>query len=186
MTICTHIMSYRDNRCSFNSCLIMRNFLPDILLNDPEVDNFICENVIKTCLEILNDSYFSEVHNEIGYVLTTVYTILRTRYQRPLQILVEELPNVSEQIVAEFEVRLASPKSLRQQRGEFLEFLSMARRSESGGNNYDMAKRESQQKKAERRSEKKKLLTRKKPDHEDFIETDDMEATMVNLFDEGY
>lgn len=178
-------MSYRDNRCSFNSCLIMRNILPDILLNDPEVDNFICENVIKTCLEILNDKYFAEVHNEVGYVLTTVYTILRTRYQRPLHILVEQLPNVSEQVVSEFEIRLASPKSLRQQRGEFLEFLSMARKSESGENNYDMAKRESQQRKAERRSEKKKLLSRKKTD-DDVIETEELEASMVNLFDEGY
>lgn len=185
LTICTHIMSYKDNRCSFNSCLIMRNILPDILLNDAEVDNFICENVIKTCLEILNDKYFTEVHNEVGYVLTTVYTILRTRYQRPLQILVEVLPNVSEHAVSEFEIRLASPKSLRQQRGEFLEFLSMARKSESG-DNYDMAKRESQQRKAERRNEKKKLLSRKKPTGDDFIENDEMEASMVNLFDEGY
>lgn len=186
LTICTHIMSYKDNRCSFNSCLIMRNILPDILLHDPEVDNFICENLIKTCLDILNDKYFAEVHNEVGYVLTTVYTILRSRYQRPLQILIEVLPNVSEQTVSEFEVRLATPKSLRQQRGEFLEFLSMARKNESHDSNYDMAKRESQQRKAEKRSEKKKLLSRKKTGGDDFIENDEMEATMVNLFDEGY
>ncbi|KAF5111888.1 hypothetical protein DV113_003619 [Geotrichum candidum] len=183
LTICTHIMSFRDNRCSFNSCLIMRNILSDILLKDPEVDNFICENVIKTCLDILNDKYFSEVHNEVGYVLTTVYTILRTRYQRPVQILLDQLPNVSGQTVSEFEIRLSSPKSLRQQRGEFLEFLAMARKSDSG-DSYDMAKRESQQRKAEKQNEKKKLLTKKKT--EDFIEAEEMEASMVNLFDEGY
>ena len=183
LTICTHIMSFRDNRCSFNSCLIMRNILSDILLKDPEVDNFICENVIKTCLDILNDKYFSEVHNEVGYVLTTVYTILRTRYQATRgQILLDQLPNVSGQSLR-IRDPVVSPKSLRQQRGEFLEFLAMARKSDSG-DSYDMAKRESQQRKAEKQNEKKKLLTKKKT--EDFIEAEEMEASMVNLFDEGY
>lgn len=185
LTICTHIMAFKDNRCSFNTCLIMRNILPDILLKDSDVDSFLCENLIKTCLDILDDKYLVEVHNEVGYVLTTVYSILRTQYQRPVQILLDNLPStVSAEAISELEAHLAVPKSLRQQRGEFMEFLSMVRKSQSGEMNLDMAKRELQRQKNEKKkNQEKKLLTKRK--EEDVIENEEMEQSMVNLFDEG-
>lgn len=185
LSLCTHIMAFKDNRCSFNTCLIMRSILPDILRVDIEVDNYVCDNIIQTCIEILNDKYFADVHHEAGYVLTTVYTLLRAQYQRPYDVLAQLLPTVSQQSLADFEKRLVDAKSLRQQRGEFLEFLAYSRQSSINEGSYDSAQRDIQQKKQEKRNEKeKKLLSRKKPT--DIMETEELETSMVNLFDEGY
>lgn len=164
----------------------MRNILPDILDFDPEVDNYVCDNLIKTCIGILHDKYFTDVHHEAGYVLTVVYTMLRPKYQRPYDTLCSLLPNVPQRDVEEFEKRLVEARSLRQQRGEFLEFLSFSRRSVSNETSYDTNQREVQQKKQEKKNEKeKKLLSRKKPT--DIMETEELEQSMVNLFDEaGY
>lgn len=185
LSLCNHIMAFKDNRCSFNTCLIMRSILPDILRIDIEVDNYVCDNMIKTCIEILNDKYFTDVHHEAGYVLTTVYTLLRAQYDRPLEVLSQLLSNVPSRSLAEFEKRLVDAKSLRQQRGEFLEFLAFVRQSASHEESYDAAQRDAQQKKQEKRAEKeKKLLSRRRPT--DFMETEELEASMINLFDEGH
>lgn len=183
LSICSHIMTFKDNRCSFNTCLIMRSILPDILRVDDEVDDYICDNLMKTCIDILNDKYFADVHHEAGYVLTTIYTILRAKYDRPFTTLCDLLPTAPRKSVTEFEERLVEAKSLRQQRGEFLEFLSFARQSHYNDESYDSAQRDIQQKKAEKKLEKQKLLRRKKTT--DIMETEELETSMVNLFNEG-
>lgn len=185
LSLCTHIMSFKDNRCSFNTCLILRQLFPEILLKDLEVDNYVSDNMIKTCIDILNDKYFADVHHEAGSVLTTVYTTLRRRYQRPFDVLSQLLPDVSQNSLADFEKRLVEATNVRQQRGEFLDFLAYSRQSGMSDSTYDTNQRDAQQRKQEKRNEKeKKLLRRKKPT--DMMETEELQTSMVNLFDEGY
>lgn len=184
LSLCTHIMAFKDNRCSFNTCLIMRMILPEVLRKDVEVDNYVCDNVIKTCIDILNDKYFADVHHEAGYVLTTVYTSLRAQYQRPYDVLAQLLPNVSQQSLVDFERRLVEAKSLRQQRGEFLDFLAYSRQSSMNEGSYDTTQRDIQQKKQEKKQDKEKRMLRRKKTT-DIMETEELETSMVNLFDEG-
>lgn len=182
LTLCTHIMTIKDVRCSYNCCLIMRNILPTILLKDEEVDCFLCDNLTESCLQILNDPYFADVHNEAGYILTTLYTMLRSQTQRPLETLSKLLPNVSSQQFAEFELRLSNPKSLRQQRGVFLEFLSLVQAMHTQDSNGDV--REAQRKKAaEKKNEKNKWLTKKNTSGGNLMEEDGLEqSALANLF----
>lgn len=181
LTICTHIITFKDVRCSFNCCLILRNILPHILLKDNEVDCFLCDNLTKTCLQILNDPYFADVHNEAGYILTTLYTILRSKTQRPLETLSQLLPNVTSQEFEDFENRLSNPKSLRQQRGVFLEFLSLVQAMHTQDSNGDA--REVQRKKAEKKNEKNKWLTKKSNQGGNLMEEEGLEKSAIaNLF----
>lgn len=183
LTLVTHIMAFKDIRCSFNSCLVLRNILPQILLQDSEVDIFLCDNVTKTCLDILNDPYFTEVHNEAGYILTTVYTVLRSQHQRPFETLSRLLPNVSIQSLADFETRLANPKSLRQQRGVFLEFLALVKAMHTNDNESARELLRKRAQVSEKRRDKNKWLTKKASQGGNLMEEDVLEDNAIsNLF----
>jgi exportin-5 len=185
MSLCKHIMLFRDYRCSFNCCVLVRNILPLIILRDPEVDNFLATEMMGACLEMLADPYFSDVHNEAGYIITTIYTTLRTQSREPFKNLADLLPGVSYQALSEFEVRLASAKSLRQQRGVFLEFLSLARVMDYGDQS-DEAAREVLRRRAKQASDKTSLLKRKAKPGTDIIEEDStsVATSMSVLFGE--
>ncbi|ODQ65230.1 protein MSN5 [Nadsonia fulvescens var. elongata DSM 6958] len=187
LNICNHIMGLKDSRCSFNSCLILRNLLPSILGADSEVDQFLCDNVMKTCLDILADSYFADVHSEAGYIITNIYCSLRNITNQtvpisgiedgaalggarknpqpsdlPAQRLSAYFPHIPVDSIIQFEHRLAGFKSLRQQRGVFLEFLTMSRGNAQDNEARDMNARENIQRKAEQKAQKERWLSKKR------------------------
>lgn len=196
LTLSTHILAFKDSRCSFNTCLIFRSILPSIMCEDADVDNFLCDYLVKTCLDVLGDKYFADVHHEAGYVLTMVYMRLREQSKRPYDVLAALLPRVPQDMLQDFEKKITATKSIRQQRGEFLDFLAQARQISGSGLNgsgngvdgdgaYDANQRDARQRKQEKKNEKeKRLLRRKKPT--DLMETEELQTSMVNLFDEGY
>ncbi|ANB12222.1 Msn5p [Sugiyamaella lignohabitans] len=185
LTLCSHMMLFRDNRCSFNCCLIVRNILPQILGKDGEVDMFLCEVMMKTCLEILSNKHLDDVHSEAGYIITTIYTILRGHSQQPFQTLSSLLPEVSAESLMAFEMRLAAAKSLRQQRGVFLEFLSLVKAMENSDQG-DLSSREAQRAKAEKKrvdSSKIHALTKKNTTGGDLMDAEGLDAASIaNLF----
>lgn len=131
LQICCHIILFKDTKCLFNTILVVRNVLPDILLKDDEVDRFLCDNLIKSLLHVLVDDYFVETHSEAAVALTTLYCALRSKDDYPARILMEFLPNISTQHVSNFETLLVSSKSLKHQRSALLELVRILKEGES-------------------------------------------------------
>lgn len=183
LTLCCHILTFKDVRCSYNCSLIVRNILPGIMLRSNDVDMFLCNNVMKTCLEVLGDPYFADVHNEVGYIVTTIYTTLRSRNTWPLEALSRLLPGVPMEQLEDFESRLSVPKSLRQQRGVFLEFLSVVNAMQQRDDSTTA--RDAQRQKAEKKLDKNKWLTKKSNQGGNLMDEEGLEGSAIaNLFGE--
>lgn len=184
LQLCVHIMQFKDNRCSFNCCLVLRNIVQEIVLKDNEVDQYLSNEVIRACLNILNDSFFADVHSEAGAILATLYVLLRSKHEQPLIVLSTYLPSsITREEADDFEMKLFSAKGTRQQRGVFLEFLSTARAlsgqmEESDGNAREAALKK---KSDERKKNDKKWLTQKKGKGDDVM-NEEIGEDINNLF----
>lgn len=141
LKICCHIIGFKDTKCSFNTILVVRHLLQEILLKDNEVDVYICDNLMKVLLGVLMDDYFIETHSEAAVTLTTLYCSLRSKNDYPARILIQSLPNITTQHISNFESILIGSKSLNYQRSAMLELIKIAK--EVDGED-DMAKRKKQ------------------------------------------
>ncbi|KAL7667128.1 Exportin-5 C-terminal domain-containing protein [[Candida] zeylanoides] len=131
LQICCHIIQFRDTKCSFNTILVIRNVLSEILLKDDEVDKFLCDNLVKALINVLLDDYFIETHSEAAIALTTLYCALRSKDDYPARILMQHLPNISTQHISNFEMLLVSSKSLKHQRSALVELVRISKNLES-------------------------------------------------------
>lgn len=143
LQICCHIIAFKDTKCSFNTILVIRNILPEILLKDDEVDKFLCDNLIKSLLLVLTDDYFVETHLEAAVALTTLYCTLRSKNDYPARILLQYLPNISTHHVSNFENLLVTSKSLKHQRSALLELIRISR-EKLGDSDSDLKNRKKQ------------------------------------------
>ena len=142
LTICCHIIAFKDTKCSFNTVLVIRNILNDITSRDDEVDKFLCENLIKSLVHVLLDDYFIETHSEAALVLTTLYCQLRSKNDYAARVLMQKLPNIKPHHISNFENLLVSSKSLRHQRSALLELIKISKDNGSYGEEEDdMTKR---------------------------------------------
>lgn len=180
LNLCSHIMLFRDTRCCYNCCLILRYVLPDIMLKDREVDEFLVNHMMKTCMDVLSDAYFLDAHGEAAYIITNIYTTLRTQNYAPFEKLSLLLPGVPRETIVEFETRLISLKSLRQRKGVFLEFLALVQAIDNWDKG-DQASRQEQKQRIEKKSGTKLLVRRSAGG--DIMEDDNFDSSALsNLF----
>ncbi|EGW35471.1 uncharacterized protein SPAPADRAFT_133068 [Spathaspora passalidarum NRRL Y-27907] len=138
LKICCHIISIKDTKCSFNTILVVRNILSDILLKNDEVDKYLCDYLMKSLIQVLTDDYFVETHNEAAIAFTTLYCGLRSKNDYPARVLIQLLPNISTQHISNFETLLVNSKSLKHQRSALLELIKLSKEQGSGlGNMFD-------------------------------------------------
>ena len=142
LQICCHIIMFKDTKCSFNTILVVRNVLLDILLRDDEVDKFLCDHLMKALLHVLMDDYFVETHGEAAIALTSLYCTLRSKNDYPARVMIQYLPNITTHHVSNFESLLVSSKSLKHQRAALLELVRIAK--EVADDFDDMDKRKKQ------------------------------------------
>ena len=114
---------FKDTKCSFNTILVIRNILPDVVLKDDEVDKYLSDHLIKSLLQVLLDDYFAETHSEAAIALTTLYCALRSKNDYPARILIQNLQNINTRDISSFESQLVNSKSLRHQRGALLDLV---------------------------------------------------------------
>lgn len=143
LQICCHIISFKDTKCSFNTILVIRGILPEILLKDDEVDKYLCDNLIKSLLHVLTDNYFIETHSEAAIALTTLYCTLRSKNDYPARILIQCLPNITTHHVSNFENLLVSSKSLKHQRLALLELIKISKENLANGGQVSSSDSES-------------------------------------------
>lgn len=183
LLLCSHIILFKDTRCCYNCCLVLRHILPDIMLKDSQVDTFLVEEVMKTCMAVLCDAYFVDAHNEAAYIITAIYTTLRTQDYSPLEKLCGMLPGVPRDTIAEFETRMMQHKSLRQRKGAFLEFLSLVQAIDNWDKG-DQATRLEQKQRLEKKTGTKLLVRR--TGGGDLMDDDNFDpSTLNNLFGES-
>ncbi|KAH3669108.1 hypothetical protein WICMUC_005072 [Wickerhamomyces mucosus] len=123
LQIVCHIIMFKDTRCSFNVVLIMRAILNEIVLNDEEVDNYLCEHLTKALLHVLTDDFYKETQYEAAYVLTSLYINLRSRGSYMGQIMMQYLPNITQENLVKFEQDLANCNNSKEQRNVLLEYI---------------------------------------------------------------
>lgn len=142
LQICCHIIQFKDTKCSFNTILVIRNVLTDIILKDDEVDKYLCDNLVKALVNVLLDDYFIETHSEAAVALTTLYCALRSKNDYPARVLIQLLPNITTHHISNFETLLVSSKSLKHQRSALMELVSISK--ENGSDEYNLKERKKQ------------------------------------------
>ena len=141
----SHIIQFKDTKCSFNTVLIIRNIILEILLKDDEVDKYICDTLLPALCNILLDDYFHETHPEAAVTLTTIYCNLRGKSDYPARALLQCLPNVSTARLSNFEQLLVSSKTVKSQRGVLLDLIRVSKEDATNGtDDDDIAKRKQQ------------------------------------------
>lgn len=130
LRICCHIIMFKDTKCSFNTILIVRNVISEILLKNDEVDKYLCDNLINALLRVLTDDYFVETHSEAAVACTTLYCMLRSKNDYPARVLMQAIPKITTQHITNFETLLVSSKSLKHQRSALLELIRISKDSE--------------------------------------------------------
>ena len=135
---------FKDTKCSFNTILVVRNILPEIVLKDDEVDKYLSDHLIKALVHVLMEDYFTETHNEAAMALTTLYCALRSKNDYPARAMMTYLSNVTSHDVANFESSLINSKSLRHQRSALLELIKVNKNPNSIENGDEMSKRKKQ------------------------------------------
>ncbi|CAI5759405.1 unnamed protein product [Candida verbasci] len=153
LQICCDIICFKDTKCSFNTILVIRNILQDIVLKDDEVDKYLCDHLIKSLLQVLLDDYFVETHSEAAIALTTLYCSLRSKNDYPARILIQCLPNITTQHITNFESLLVSSKSLRHQRSSLLELIKISK-DDGTNDNDEMNKRNKELENVQQRKKK--------------------------------
>ncbi|RLV96172.1 Protein MSN5 [Spathaspora sp. JA1] len=182
LKICCHIISIKDTKCSFNTILVIRNILSDILLKNDEVDKYLCDYLMKSLITVLVDDYFNETHNEAAIAFTTLYCGLRSKNDYPARILIQLLPNITTQHISNFETLLVNSKSLKHQRSALLELIKLSKQQQqpTGGisNMFEEINNRTKELEIASSAKKKKII------NDPFLENGDT-AALGNLFDEN-
>ncbi|KAK9368751.1 armadillo-type protein [Lipomyces kononenkoae] len=184
LTLCTRLFMVRDTRCSYSCALILRQIIPMMIGQYAEVDDYLCDVVMPACLTVLSDVYFADVAGEASYVLTMIYTVLRGKYDRPFRKMQQVLSGVASDDVIALERELASVKSLRQQRGVMLEFLTLLRAVPDGpeGEVARRIARVRKEREKERKTKQTWAVTRKVAEQHDAVDSVLEEGGLANLF----
>lgn len=178
LQICTHIIGYKDTKCAFNTILVVRNFIPGIVLKDDAVDKFLCDHLLKALLNVLLDDYFVETHSEAATTLTSLYCALRSKSDYPAQLFMSAMPKLNSQHISNFESLLVSSRSLRHQRSALLELIGIAKTGTDNSEETELKMRKKDLENAAAAQKKKRLTSDIMNDP--FTEN----GTLTNLFAE--
>ena len=90
LKLLTHLISFKDGKCSFNSILLMKSCLAEVLIKDENVDEFFTVEVMNTLLKILlNQSPNKDSFYEALYVFTVIFLTLCKEYKSTRDFLYE-------------------------------------------------------------------------------------------------
>ncbi|KAK9241260.1 armadillo-type protein [Lipomyces kononenkoae] len=184
LTLCTRLFMVRDTRCSYSCALILRQIVPLMIGQYAEVDDYLCDVVMPACLTVLADVYFADVAGEASYVLTMIYTVLRGKYDRPFRKMQQVLSGVASDDIIALEREFASVKTLRQQRGVMLEFLTLLKAVPDGPEG-EVARRIAKVRKEREKEGKNRqawAVTRKVAEQHEAVDNVLEEGGLTNLF----
>ncbi|EPE34431.1 ARM repeat-containing protein [Glarea lozoyensis ATCC 20868] len=124
-----HAIRMRDSRCCGVVLRVYRSIIPDFTATtgnvafSQSIREFISEEVLKSCIASLNETYFVDLHKELAQTIAAILTCYSPLTNTPRNILLS-LPNIQEKAVdktLEYITRPNVPQ--RQQRGAILDLL---------------------------------------------------------------
>lgn len=140
MRLMTHIMEFRDTRCTFNVILILRHLSTDIMNSgNTEMDEYIVKVIFQVLINILNDKFFTEAHSEAAYTLTLLYTGERVKSDMAMAIMQSYL-NIPLEQLSEFEKDLASCTKSKEKRNLFMKLVQDANKMSTEDEEYGKAR----------------------------------------------
>ncbi|KAK7208305.1 armadillo-type protein [Myxozyma melibiosi] len=187
LSLCNHLFVVHDTRCSYSCAMILRQMIPVMIGRYQEVDDFLCDVVLPSCLRVLGDAYFADVAGEASYVLTMIYTVLRGRYDRPLKKMMELNPAIGAEEMMALERELAGVKTLRQQRGVMIEFLAVIKAIPEGpeGEVARRIARVKRERESRQQQQSKWTVSRKEAEQVEAVDSVLADGGLVDLFNEG-
>jgi exportin-5 len=97
---CNHALIWQDTRCSSKIIRVCLGMIPMLALsNRPEIQEYICHDMLKTAIMGLNDDYFVDIQRDfatlIGSIIVNYAHITQT-----VQMVLASLPGLEEQEIA--------------------------------------------------------------------------------------
>lgn len=169
LTLCRHIMGYKDSRCCFNVCLILRDLVYyKAIPKDPVIRSYISQEIIPGLLSVFFDPYFHESIGEVGVIFAFMFEDTPELISDAFEALGDPK---NAPTFEEFKEAIRISPSSDQRRGMILEFLNGFK---------DSSDEESSRKKLLKRVQQQQQRTsnRPKPNFEDSYDT----AAAINLF----
>lgn len=130
LQLATHLMMVNDSKTAFNVILVFKGILPDLVLKDDEVDKYLCEHLTKALVKFLTSQLYVEGHYDGLYVLTVLYTNMRSRGTYIYDVFKSCLPYVTSEAIEALEVNLSESKTTREQRNSMNEFINICKNGE--------------------------------------------------------
>lgn len=122
LELCRAIMGFRDSRCCYNICLVLRHLLMSGVPSESEIEQFFVEEIMPACLQILGDPFFIESSGEAATILTLIYLRMGKCQPSPAAVLAQLL-GINSEDVAVFDGQIQYETNLRIQRAHMLDLL---------------------------------------------------------------
>jgi exportin-5 len=143
-------------------------------MKDDEVDKYLCEHLTKALVKFLTSQLYVEGHYDGLYVLTVLYTNMRSRGTYIYEVLKTCLPFVTGEAIQRLETNLSESKNTREQRNAMSEFITSCKNGENfEDENY-----------SKNRKNQLELVTKKKKNESNIMNDPFIEnGALGNLFD---
>lgn len=116
------IMGFRDSRCCYNICLVLRHLLINGVPCEREIEQYFVEEIMPACLQTLGDLFFIESSGEAASILTLIYLRMSRCQPSPAEVL-SQLLSISNEDFAIFDRHMHAETNLRVQRAHMLDLL---------------------------------------------------------------
>ncbi|EDO14951.1 hypothetical protein Kpol_365p7 [Vanderwaltozyma polyspora DSM 70294] len=186
LKLLNRLISVKDSKCSFNSILVMKSCLADVLIQNAEVDEyFTCEIMKNLLLNVLCNPAFKDSFYEALYVFTVLFLTLCKEYKSARTFLYE-LSN-SYNIDGLYE-NLRMVDNYKDQRTLMIDFIDWVKNS-TGRNDPDdfdhgVAERKKQEKRAAVLQRANEKLIQKNKETGDMLDDPNTEdAAFGSLFE---
>ena len=126
---CTHALRMRDTRACTLIAKVFRSLVPEFAGDTPietDVREFISTEVLKACINSLNDTYFVDMQRDFAQLIATIFLTYASRTETPKNIVLS-LPGMTEDQVQKAVRHLHRAQLPRQERAVVLDWLQAYR-----------------------------------------------------------
>lgn len=186
LKLLNHLMSFRDSKCSYNSILVMKGCLIDVLDMDVSVDEFFISEVMKNLLmNILIQNHFKDSFYEALHIFLSLFLTLCKKYPMARNFLFEISNGYDVDTLYE---KIRNTTGYKEQKTLMVEFIDQVKQlyGEANPDDEDHAtlERKNKEKRDAMIAKAQERLVQKRKDNTDIFDEPGTEDTGVGrLFD---
>ena len=185
LKLLNRLISVKDSKCSFNAILVMKSCLADVLIQNPDVDQYFSYEVMNNLLlNVLCKTAFKDSFYEALYVFTVLFLTLCKEY-KSTRTYIFEISN-SYNVDSLYE-NLRNVDNYKDQRTLMIEFIEWVKTSLGKNDNEEFDIGVVERKRQERRAAilqkaNEKLVNKNKESGDIFDDPNTEDAAFGNLF----